>query len=57
MDFDRGSNDLAAEAVRFLIRWVHGEKLLQNPAKETAGNLIWQTFVTFVSFCSIFVPE
>ena len=35
VDFDRRSNDLAAEAVRFLVRWVHGQKLLQKAAKKT----------------------
>ena len=35
MDFDRRSNDLAAEVVRFLICWMDEENLLQKATKKT----------------------
>jgi hypothetical protein len=34
VDFDCRPNDLAAEAVRFLVRWVHGEKTFTEGNSE-----------------------
>src|SRR5882724_1861982 len=53
VDFDCRSDDLAAEAIRPLVQWMHRVWILQKATKETEIEICvaLTPFVSFVSFC------
>jgi len=49
VDFDRRSNDLAAEAIRFLIQWMHRRELLPKTARKVHSKKISPKTITFAN--------